>query len=48
MTNVKCDCGKLLAVEKDGKIYIKCKGCKKQIDIGELIAKSQEPKSREP
>jgi hypothetical protein len=32
-TPVKCSCGKLIAVERDGKIYIKCKGCKHEVEI---------------
>lgn len=30
---IKCSCGKLIAIERDGKIYIKCKGCKHEIEI---------------
>jgi len=32
-TKIKCDCGKFIAVERDGKIYIKCKGCKREVEI---------------
>lgn len=28
---VNCSCGKLIAVERDGKIYIKCRGCKHEV-----------------
>jgi phage FluMu protein Com len=30
---IRCECGKLLAVERDGRIYIRCRGCHKQIEI---------------
>lgn len=35
---IKCTCGKLLAIEKDGKLFVYCKSCKRQIEIR---AKSQ-------
>lgn len=28
---VSCSCGKLIAVERDGKIYVKCRGCKHEV-----------------
>jgi len=28
--DIKCDCGKLLAKQKDGEIYCFCKICKKE------------------
>lgn len=31
--NVKCDCGKLIAKKKNGKIYLWCKHCKKEIEL---------------
>ena len=30
---IKCDCGKLIAVERDGKIFVWCKQCKKEIEL---------------
>ena len=30
---IKCDCGKLVAYKRGGRIFIMCKHCKKQIDI---------------
>lgn len=30
---IKCECGKVLAYKKDGKIYIKCKRCNRIIAI---------------
>lgn len=29
--NINCDCGKLLAKVKNGKLYLYCKSCKKEI-----------------
>ncbi len=31
--DVHCDCGKLLAKIKDGKIYVWCKNCKKEVPL---------------
>lgn len=31
-----CDCGKLLAYKRDGKIYIWCKRCKKEIEVADI------------
>ena len=44
---IMCDCGKLLAREINGKIYVWCKQCKREIEI--VIVKesnSKEPLSR--
>ena len=30
---VKCDCGKVVAYEVDGKIYVYCKSCKRQVEV---------------
>lgn len=30
---VKCDCGKLVAVKRNGIIYIRCHGCKREVAI---------------
>jgi hypothetical protein len=30
---IKCDCGKLLARVRDGKVYVWCKVCKKEIPL---------------
>lgn len=42
---IRCDCGKLIAFERQGKVYIKCKGCKREflLPLPEPRAKSQEP-----
>ncbi len=42
--DVQCDCGKLLAKVKDGKIYVWCKNCKKEVPL--KIEYPQEPLSR--
>lgn len=31
--SIKCDCGKLLAKERDGKIFVWCKQCKKEVEL---------------
>lgn len=28
-----CDCGKLIAREKNGRLYVWCKNCKREIEI---------------
>lgn len=34
MKDIKCKCGKLLAkLRDDGKIYVWCKGCKKEVKL---------------
>ena len=34
MKDIKCECGKLLAkLHDDGKIYVWCKGCKKEVEL---------------
>ena len=30
---IRCECGKVIGMLKDGKIYIKCRGCNHQVDI---------------
>lgn len=30
---IKCSCGKLVAKERDGKIYVWCKGCRKEVEL---------------
>ena len=32
---VKCECGKTIGFIKNGKLYIKCRGCNRQVDINE-------------
>lgn len=33
---VKCECGKVIARVRDGKVYIYCKSCKRQVAIVDL------------
>lgn len=33
---VKCECGKIIAKIRDGKVYIYCKSCKRQVAIIQL------------
>lgn len=44
-TPIRCECGKLIAYMRRGKVFIKCKGCKREVEIP---VQSQEPKSQEP
>ena len=30
---IKCECGKIIAYVKDGKLWLYCKKCRKQIPI---------------
>jgi len=39
-TEVKCDCGKVVAYQKGDTLYLYCKKCKKQIPVK---IKSHEP-----
>ena len=32
-TPVRCDCGKLVAIERDGIIYVLCKRCNRQVPL---------------
>ena len=34
---IKCDCGKILGYFIDGKIIVKCRGCKHEVDINRKI-----------
>lgn len=40
-TPVLCDCGKLIAIERNGRIFVKCKRCKREIEV------LREPRTRE-
>lgn len=41
--DIKCDCGKLIARAKDGKVYVWCKHCKKEVPI-KLEVEPYEPR----
>ncbi len=30
---LNCECGKLYAIKRNGKIYIKCKRCSREIEV---------------
>lgn len=30
---IRCSCGKLIAKERDGKIYVWCKECRKEVEL---------------
>jgi hypothetical protein len=40
-TPVKCTCGKMVARLRNGKIYVYCKTCKREVPL--TVDKSQEP-----
>ena len=44
-TPVNCDCGKLIAFERNGKIFVQCKRCKREIEVARLEPRTQEVKS---
>jgi ribosomal protein L36 len=45
-SQVKCHCGKLLAIQRNGKIYVYCKRCKTETEIPVISYK--EPRATEP
>ena len=42
---IKCDCGKMIAKYKDGKLFVWCKSCKREVEV--KIEYPIEPMSRE-
>lgn len=32
-TDIKCSCGKLIAKERGGKIYVWCKSCRREVEL---------------
>ena len=32
-TEIRCACGKLIAIVRNEKVYVKCKGCKHEVEI---------------
>lgn len=44
-TPVRCDCGKLIAYERDGRIYVMCKHCKKQVEVTRIEPRAREPRA---
>lgn len=43
---VSCICGKLIAIERDGRIYVQCKRCKREVEIIKEEPRTREVKSR--
>ena len=41
---VRCTCGKLVAKMRDGKIFVYCKGCKREIEL-QLEPRAIEPRA---
>ena len=42
---IKCSCGKLIAKERDGKIYLWCKNCHKEVELNIEKESHYEPDS---
>lgn len=42
---IKCSCGKLIAKERDGKIYLWCKNCHKEVELKIEKESQNEPKN---
>ncbi len=45
-TPVLCNCGKLIAIERDGRIYVQCKRCKREIEVSRTEPRAHEAESR--
>ena len=46
-TPIKCSCGKLIAKERDGRIFVWCKSCHKEVEIKMEKESHYEPSGRE-
>ena len=33
---IRCDCGKWVAIEKDGELFVWCKNCKKEVKLPKI------------
>lgn len=44
---VNCSCGKLLAVERNGRIYVYCKRCKREFPVARLEPRAEEPRAND-
>ena len=44
-TPVTCECGKLIAFERNGKVYVKCRRCKREIEVHAREPRTPEVKS---
>lgn len=42
---IRCDCGKWVAVQKDGDLYVWCKKCKKEVKLPKVVMDSPEKKN---
>ena len=42
--DIHCDCGKLIAKVKDGKVFVWCKNCKREVEL--KVEEHKEPQSR--
>ena len=43
---IRCDCGKLVAKERDGRIYVFCRACKREIEVARKSPEVREPRGR--
>lgn len=46
-TRIECHCGKLVARERAGKIWLYCRGCKREVCLDDLIHRKS-PESKRP
>ena len=45
---ITCDCGKNVAFERDGKIYVRCYRCHREIEVTKTESRDQQyPESRD-
>ena len=35
---IRCDCGKWVAVERNGELYVWCRSCKKEVKLPKIKA----------
>jgi hypothetical protein len=44
---ISCDCGKIVAFERNGRIYVKCHRCHREIEVATRESRGQQhPESR--
>ena len=47
MNEINCTCGKLVGRVRDGKVYVWCKQCKKEVCLTDLTKHFEEEKHNE-
>lgn len=45
-SQIRCSCGKLIAKERDGKIYLWCKSCHQEVELKIKKESQYEPSTR--